>query len=146
MGVQLWILRNTLADMREAEGLRPVEVMSNLNDELSNHIPLVKIQRTGGASDHPRFTTQFWMNYQVWCDAEPSRDWDPRQATFELANQVARSLVIATENQIVTPYGSIAKWRESTGFRQFDDPDLPHISRQVATYDLLIRNLRTPRS
>lgn len=152
MGVQLWLLRNTLADLRTAMGLRPVTVLTNINDELSNYIPLVKIQRTGGASDNPRFTSQFWMNYQVWSDVEPASDehdrpeWDARQATFELGNQVARVLFIAQESQIVTPFGAINKWRESTGFRQFDDPDLPHISRQVATYDLMIRNLRTPRT
>jgi len=146
IGVQLWILRNTLSNLREGLGLRPVQVFSDLPDELAKYVPVIKIQRTGGASDNPRFTTQFWMNYQVWCDAEPSTGWDARQAAFELANQVSRTMYVAWESQIVTPHGAITKWRESTGFRKFDDPELPHISRQVATYDLLIRNPSTPRS
>lgn len=146
IGVQLWLMRNTLADMRDELGLRPVKAFSDLTDPLGPHIPLVKIQRTGGASDSPRFYSQFWMNYQCWSDAEPSMDWDPRQATFELANQIARVLFMARESQIVTPLGSIVKWRESTGFRKFDDPDQPQVSRQVATYDLLIRNPTAPRT
>lgn len=146
IAVQLWLLRNTLADMREELGLREVKVFSDLPDALAQYVPVIKIQRTGGASDQPRFKTQFWMNYQVWSDAEPGTDWDARQSAFELANQVARVLYLAWEQQIVTPYGCLSKWRESTGFRKFDDPELPHISRQVATYDLMVRNPSTPRT
>lgn len=146
IGVQLWLMRNTLADLRAELGLREVAVLSQLPDPLGPLVPVIKLQRTGGASDSPRFYTQFWMNYQVWSDEEPSMGWDARQAAFELANQVSRVLFLAKENQIVTPHGSIAQWRESSGFRKFDDPELPQVSRQVATYDLLIRNPSTPRT
>ena len=142
IAVQLWLMRNTLADLREELGLTPANAYEDLPDELAKVLPLVKLQRTGGASDNPRFVSQYWMSYSVWSDAETGVGWDARKATFELANQVARVLYEAWETQLVTPYGSINKWRESTGFRKFDDPELPHISRQVATYDLMIKNPR----
>jgi len=143
IAVQLWLMRNTLADIREELGLTPANAYEDLPDELAKTLPLVKLQRTGGASDNPRFVSQYWMNYSVWSDAEPAVGWDARKAAFELANQVARVLYEAWETQLVTPFGSINKWRESTGFRKFDDSELPHISRQVATYDLMIKNPRS---
>lgn len=149
IAVLLWLLRNGLPAHREPLGLTEAEVLEDLPDDLSKHIPMVKVQRTGGASDAPRFYTQFWCSINVWSDAEPASGdrplWDARKAAFELANQTARVLFEAHENQTMTPYGSLCKWRESTGFRKFDDPELPHISRQVSTYDLLVRNPRTPR-
>jgi len=142
IAVQLWLMRNTLADLRESLGLTSVNVYEDLPDELGQFVPVVKLQRTGGAADKPRFTSQYWMAYSVWSGAELSQDWDPHQAAFELARQVSKVLYEAWENQTVTPYGSINKWRESTGFRKFDDAELPHISRQVAVYDLMIKNPR----
>jgi hypothetical protein len=144
IGVLLWLLRNPLADIRTELGLTPVRVFEDLPDRLSDYVPVVKVQRTGGASDAPLFYSQFWCSVNVWSGPEVSKNWDAHQAAFELANQVARTLYFAQRNQTLTPSGSISKWRESTGFRKFDDPELPHISRQVATYDLLIRNPRIP--
>lgn len=146
IGVLLWLMRNPLAQLRAGMSLTEAKVFEDLPDDLSKYLPVVKIQRTGGASDAPRFTTQFWCSVNVWSGPEPSRNWDARKAAFELGNQVATVLIEAWENQTQTPYGAINKWRESTGFRKFDDQELPHISRQVAVYDLMIRNPRTPRT
>jgi hypothetical protein len=142
IAVQLWLMRNPLAELRESLGLSEVKAFEDLPDELANYVPVVKLSRTGGAADNPRFTSQYWMSYNVWSAAEESKGWDPHRAAFELARQVARVLYEAWENQTVTPYGCINKWRESTGFRKFDDAELPHISRQVAVYDLMIKNPR----
>jgi hypothetical protein len=146
VGVMLWLLENGLPPLREPLGLTTANVFEDLPDELATVLPLVKIQRTGGASDRPRFHSQFWLPVNVWSDAEDADDdsgrpaWDARQAAYELAKQVSTVIYEAWENQTVTPFGCINKWRESTGFRKSDDAELPHISRQIAVYDLRIRN------
>lgn len=138
VAVLLDLLRTGLPPMRAA--LAEVTVLEDMPDRLSEHLPLVRVARTGGSSVRPRAHTQFWTNVQVWSGAEAGPSWDPHQAAYELSQQVATVLFTAWEGQIATPYGSIAKWRESSGFRKFTDPEQPFIGRYVATYDLLIRN------
>jgi hypothetical protein len=136
--VVLWLLREQLPDHRP--GLSEVNVFEDMPERLADYLPAVQVSRTGGATDHPRFYGQFWLPIQVWSNAEGA--WDQYKAAFELSNQVARILYLAWEQQVVTPYGSVNKWRESTGFHKVGDPNLPFAGRYVATYDLLIRNPR----
>jgi hypothetical protein len=143
IGFLLELFRTELPLIREPLDLAPATVTEDIPDHLADHLPMVQLRRTGGASDRPRFYTQFWTPIQVWSDKEVAAGWDPHKAAFELGEQVARVLFLAWENQTHNEYGSITKWRESTGFRKFTDPELPHIGRYVATYDLLIRNPRT---
>jgi hypothetical protein len=146
IAVLLGILRQGLPPLREPLGLTEARVFEDLPDDLSKYLPVVKIQRTGGASDAPRFHSQFWCSVNVWSAEEPADAdsgrpaWDKHQAALELSNHVSRCLYLAWENQTWVAGGAINKWRESTGFRKFDDPELPHVSRYVAVYDLLIRN------
>lgn len=140
VAVLLYLLRTGLPPMRS--GLADVEVLEDIPDRLADHLPCVRVARTGGASAKPRFHTQFWTNVQVWSNAEAGPGWDAHRAAYELSQQVATVLFTAREAQSVTPYGSIVKWRESSGFRKFTDPEQPFTGRYVATYDLLIRNLR----
>lgn len=147
VGVMLELLRTGLPPLREPLGLTEVKVFEDLPDDLATLLPVVKIQRTGGASRKPRFTSGFWLPVNLWSDAEPADDasgrpaWDARQAAYQLAQQVSTVIFEAWENQTMTQFGCINKWRESTGFRKFDDSELPHISRQTAVYDLMIRNM-----
>lgn len=138
MAVLLHLLRTGLPPMRT--GLSAVTVFEDMPDGASEYMPLVRIARTGGSSDRPRFHAGFLVNVQVWSDREAGPGWDPHQAAYQLSQQVATVLFTARESQVSTPYGSIAKWRESSGFRKFTDPELPFIGRYVATYDLLVRN------
>jgi len=140
IAVLLHLLRNGLPAMRD--GLATATVVEDVPDLLAKHLPLVRIARTGGASTQPRFHSGFLVGLQVWSDSEPNPSWDPHRAAYELSQQVAKVLFLAREQQTATPYGSISKWRESSGFRKFTDSALPHIGRYVATYDLLIRNIR----
>jgi hypothetical protein len=143
IAVLLHLLRTGLPPMRD--DLSEVYVCEDVPERLAEKLPVVRIARTGGASDNPRFVSQFWCNVQVWSDREalsPTETWDPHKAAYELSQQVAQVLYRAWDEQVLTPYGSINKWRESTGFRKFTDPGLPHYGRYVATYDLMIRNPR----
>ena len=142
VGALVHLLRTGLPSYRT--GRMPVQVFTDLPDEMASLLPVVHLHRTGGATDHPRFFGEFWVPIQCWAIEDTVSDpvWDPRQAAFELSNQVARILYLAWEQQTVTPYGSIVRWRESSGFRKQDDPNLPHASRFVATYDIWIRNPR----
>lgn len=144
MAVLLRLLRDGLPPMRTAinPGLAAVTVLEDIPDHLSEHLPFVQVRRTTGASDQPRFYGQFWCSYQVWSDREPAVGWDPHKAAYELSQQVARTLFYAWENQTTTPFGHIAKFRISQDFRKLTDPELPHVGRYIAVYDLLIRNPR----
>lgn len=139
VGVVLHLLRTELPAYRA--GVATANVFEAMPERLAENLPAVQVSRTGGATDHPRFYGEFWLPIQCWSNADGALD--QHQAAFELSNQVARILYLAWEWQTVTPYGSILKWRESTGFHRFDDPNLPHAGRYIATYDLLIRNPRS---
>ena len=139
VGVVVYLLRTQLPDYRA--GLAEAKVFEAMPERLAENLPAVQVSRTGGASDFPRFHSQFWLPISCWSNADGAMD--QHQAAFELGNQVARILYLAWERQVVTPYGSITKWRESTGFHRFDDPNLPFAGRYVAVYDLLIRNPRS---
>lgn len=140
IAVLLHLLRDGLPPVRD--GLATATVVEDVPDLLADHLPLVRVARTGGASTSPRFHSGFLVNIQVWSDSEAGPSWDPHRAAFELSQQVATVLVEAQESQTVTPYGSITRWRESSGFRKFTDPGLPFAGRYIGTFDLLIRNLR----
>lgn len=140
IAVLLHLVRNGLPALRS--GLTEVKVFEDVPDELSKYIPCVRIARTGGASTRPRFHSGFLTNIQVWSNAETGPGWDPDEAARMLSRQVATVLIEAQENQTVTPFGWIAHWRESSGFRKLPDPGQPYAGRYMATYDLLIRNPR----
>lgn len=127
IAVQLHLLRTGLGD--------GVNVYTEIPDGLSKLLPAVVIRRTGGNSDRPEFTSQFWTHYQVWHTTD--------ELAYELARTVGRLIYAAKVNQTVTPYGWIAGWRESSGFQQFRDPGLPDNGRYDATLDLIIRNPRS---
>lgn len=144
MAVLLHLVRTRVPAARTAinPALAVVTVGEDIPDHLSTHLPFVQVRRTTGASDAPRFYGQFWCSLQCWSGGEPVMSWDPHKAAFELSNQVARALFTAWEDQVTTPYGHIAKWRISQDFRKLSDPELPHLGRYVAVYDLLVRNPR----
>jgi hypothetical protein len=132
IAVVLHLLRTELPPLRP--DLPEVNVYEDIPDRLSEHLPAVVVRRTRGDSPAPRFFSDFWMHVQVW-------DATFEQA-FDLSQLVAQVIYAAWEDQTLTPYGHISKWRESQGFRKFPDPDLPHIGRYDAVYDLRIRNIR----
>lgn len=123
-------------------GLGPgVNVYEDIPDHLADHLPAVTISRAGGSSGRPEFASDFFVHVNAWSDVGP----DPFGSAFELSQDVARALYAAQRNQTVaydgpTALGHIAIWRESSGFQRLTDPDLPHIGRYVAVYDLKIRN------
>lgn len=129
-------------------GLPGVNVDEDIPDRLSERLPMLAISRAGGASDAPIWVSGFFVHLQVWSDRTVEFP-DPHQAAYELSRKVAQLYYAAWRSQTVAyddndlPLGHIARWRESSGFQKFGDPDLPHIGRYVAVYDLLIRNPRT---
>lgn len=124
-------------------GLPGVNCYEDIPDHLADHLPAITITRAGGSSDRPEFMTDFFVHVNAWSDVGP----DPFRSAFDLSQSVARVLYAAQRNQTVAydgpaQLGWIARWRESSGFQRFTDPDLPHIGRYVAVYDLKIRNPR----
>lgn len=130
------------------QGLGPdVHVYEDIPDRQHAVLPMVSISRAGGASDRPEWVSDFFTHVNCWSEVTPEFPDDPFQAAFELSQRTARVLFAAWRNQTVaynsgTPLGHIARWRESSGFQRFTDPDLPHIGRYVGVYDLKIRNPR----
>ncbi|HEY9417882.1 MAG TPA: hypothetical protein VIQ30_24245 [Pseudonocardia sp.] len=121
-----------------------VHVYEDIPDYQDALLPMVTVSRAGGSSDRPVWVSDFFVHVNCWSNAGP----DPFQSAFELSQVVARVLFWAKRNQTVafdgsTPLGHIAVWRESSGFQRFTDPDLPHVGRYVAVYDLKIRNPRS---
>lgn len=130
------------------EALPGLNIYETIPDRMAEKLPALTINRAGGASDAPVFHSSYLLHFQVW--SGPTTDYpDPHQAAFELSQRVARAYWWAQRNQTVAYDGNdqalgwIAKWRESSGFQRFADPDLPHVGRYVAVYDLLIRNPRS---
>jgi hypothetical protein len=130
-------------------GLSGVNVYEDTPERLLDHLPVLTISRAGGASDSPKFHSGFFVHMNVWSAATADYPNDPRGAAFALSRRVERCFWEAQRNQTVAldaddnQLGWIARWRESSGFQKFDDPDLPiGVSRYVAVYDLLIRNPR----
>jgi hypothetical protein len=141
INVVLTLLRQELPALRA--GQPAAHVFEDIPDLQSRYLPMVAVRRTAGASDAPRFHSQFWCHVQVWSAAETGADpKDPFEAAWVLSQQVSRVFFEAWENQTTTPAGHIVRWRESSGFSKFTDPDLPHIGRYDAVVDLLIRNPR----
>jgi hypothetical protein len=131
------------------DGLGPgVNVYEDIPDYQHDLLPMVTVSRAGGSSDHPAFTSDFFVHVNCWSDVSDEFPDDSFQATYELSQRTARVLYWAWRNQTVAldengrALGWIAKWRESSGFQRFTDPDLPHIGRYVGVYDLKIRNPR----
>lgn len=128
-----------------------LNIFSKIPDHQDQYLPALIIKRTGGNSDRPEFSSTYFCNFQVWSDVTAEYPDDPFQAAFELSQKVARVYYRAWKDQTLAydaddrVMGWIADWRESSGFQDFTDPDLPHIGRYVGVYDLLIRN-RRPRS
>jgi hypothetical protein len=126
-------------------GLGPdVHVYEDIPDHQTAVLPMITISRAGGSSPDPRFVSDFFVHINAWSDAGP----DPFKSAYDLSQDTARALFWAWRNQTVAydglgnPLGHITKWRESSGFQRFTDPDLPHVGRYVAVYDLKIRNPR----
>lgn len=133
------------------EGLGPgVHVYEDIPDYQHALLPMVTVSRAGGSSGRPEGASDFFVHVNCWSEAGGDYPDDPFGATFELSQKTARVLYWAQRNQTVAldedgkPLGHIAKWRESSGFQRFTDPDLPHIGRYVGVYDLKIRNPRRP--
>lgn len=132
------------------DGLSGINVYEEIPDHLFDHLPALVINRTGGASNTPTWTSGFFCHFQVWSRATDEYPNDPYQATYELSQKVARLLYQAWRDQTVARDGDgkalgwIASWRESSGFQRLTDADLPNdVGRYVAVYDLLIRNPRS---
>ena len=141
VAVALQLLRDGLPALRT--GQPAANVYESLPDHLLELLPAVVIQRTAGASDAPRFHSRFWLHWQCWSNAETGASpKDCFQAAFVLSQQVARVLYEAWESQTVTSYGSIQRFRESSGGTRFTDPDQPHIGRYDGVIELRIRNPR----
>lgn len=125
-----------------------LNVFTKMVDQQDQYLPCLVINRTGGQSLRPEFQSDYFVNFQVWSDRTDEFPDDPFQAAYNLSLRVARALYAAYRNQTLAldaddhVIGWIADWRESSGFQDFTDPDLPHIGRYVAVYDLKIRNRR----
>lgn len=133
IAVAIHLLRAGLPELR-ADDDPTVNVYERIPDRLSQHLPAVVVRRTRGDSPAPRFFSDFWLHLQVWDVTD--------QKAYDLGRQVSHVIYAAWEDQTVTPQGSIAGWRESQGFQQFMDPDLPHIGRYDAVVDVRVRNSR----
>lgn len=138
-----------LALARADPSLTGVNVFEDIPDHLMNYLPALVISRAGGASTNPSFHSSFFVHMQVWSDATSEYPNDTFKAAFELSRKVEQLYYAAWRRQTVAldedgkPLGWIAKWRESSGFQRFTDPDLPHIGRYIGVYDLIIRNPRS---
>lgn len=134
--------------MKAAPELDGVQVFTKIPDNLSQFLPCLVITRTGGSSLSPRFQSDFFVHFQVWSDKTVDYPNDPFEAAYNLGLTVCRVLFRCKEEQTLAldndghVMGWIADWRESSGLQDFTDPDLPHIGRYVAVYDLKIRNRR----
>lgn len=130
-GVMLHLLRG---------GLPPdVKVYTRLPDQIVPNLPMVVLQRTGGdGSRSPHFRASFFTHIQCWSDATTEHA-DPQAAAEALADKVTEILFMAWRNQTVTPAGWIIDYRDSSGFQQEPDPDLPYLGRTDQVVDLLIR-------
>lgn len=137
----------------KAAGELPADlnVFTKLQDGMDENLPALILERVGGSSDRPEFVSDFFCHFQVWSDRTTEFPDDAFQAAFELSQKVAKVFYEAKLKQTVAldsdghALGWICKWRESSGFQDATDLDLPHIGRYVAVYDLKIRN-RRPRS
>lgn len=121
-----------------------VHVYEDIPDHQTAVMPMVTISRAGGSSDRPMWVSDFFVHVNCWSETGP----DPFLSAYQLSQATAQALYWAWRNQTTAydedsnPLGHIAKWRESSGFQRFTDPDLPHIGRYVGVYDLKIRNPR----
>ena len=148
MSVLLAIGRQAVADGDLPAGL---SIFSKIQDNQADYLPTLVITRTGGSSDRPEFVSDFFCHFTVWSDRDVDYPNDPFGAAKALARKVATVYYRAWQQQTLAldadghVLGWINQWRESSGFQDFTDPDLPHIGRYEAVYDLKIRN-RRPKS
>ena len=128
-----------------------LKVFTKIPDHQMEYLPLLVINRAGGNSLRPEFRSDFFVHFDVWSDKTDEFPDDPFKAAYELSQKVARVYYRAWQEQTLAYDGGghvmgwICDWRESSGFQDFTDPDVPHIGRYVGVYDLVIRN-RRPRS
>lgn len=139
-----------LARQAVANGDLPADlkVFTKNVDHQTDFFPYLVISRVGGGDrSKPEFQSQFFVHMQVWCgqtDEQP----DPYKAAYDLSLAVARVYYAAYKQQTLAYDGDghvigwICKWRESTGFYDKSDPDVPHAASYYGVYDLLIRNRR----
>jgi hypothetical protein len=120
-------------------GLPDATVRASIPDKLPKFLPLVVIRRVAGSSPVPRFWDGVTLNVQCWSDADPVDELDPRAAAATLADHTRRVLWEAWSAQTVTAAGHIVQLRESQGPMEVIDPDLPHLGRFIATYQLRVR-------
>lgn len=144
----LQVLTSIFLASAELPELTAGHVFTKLQDGMDEHLPALIVERTGGSSDRPEFVSDYFTHLQVWSDKSPAFPDDPFAAAFDLSQRVAKVLYEACKNQTVAldanghALGWICGWRESSGFQDATDVDLPDIGRYVATYDLKIRNRR----
>lgn len=117
--------------------LPDVTIRASIPDGVPELVPLVVVRRTGGSSLVPEFWDQPITNVQNW--AAHDGDIDASRAASDLADQIRRALWTAWRQQTVVAAGHIAGIREFLGPMEAIDPDLPHLGRYTATYELLVR-------
>lgn len=133
---------------QQAPELAGVKVFTRNPDYQQTQLPYLLITRVGGDSLRPEFQSSYFVHFQVWSDVTVKYPDDAFQAAFELSQDVARVYYRAWKKQILAYdsddniMGWIADWRESSGFQEIPDPDLPNVGRYVGVYDLVIRNRR----
>lgn len=144
----LQVLRSIFIASAELPELDEDHVFTKLQDGMGEHLPALIVERTGGSSDRPEFVSDYFTHLQVWSGETADFPNDPFGAAFDLSQRVAKVLYEACKNQTVAYDGNghvlgwISQWRESSGFQDATDVDLPDVGRYVATYDLKIRNRR----
>jgi hypothetical protein len=133
---------------RQDPDLDGVNIFTRNPDFQRDQLPYVLITRVGGDSPRPEFQSSYFIHIQTWSGATEQYP-DPAQAGFELSQTVARCFYRAKQEQRLAYDGDghvmgwIAKWRESSGFQEIPDADLPlDVSRYYGVYDLIIRNRR----
>ena len=132
----------------QAPELDGVKVFTRNPDYQQAQLPYLLITRVGGDSLRPEFQSSYFVHFQVWSDKTAQYPDDAFQAAFELSQAVARVYYRAWKQQVLAldndghVIGWICDWRESSGFQEIPDPDLPQVGRYIGVYDLVIRNRR----
>ncbi|MCK2242321.1 MULTISPECIES: hypothetical protein [unclassified Crossiella] len=98
----------------------------------ARRMPLVWVQRTGGAAVHPLWLDRATLAAECWAATRP--------AAAELAGKVRAALFGAYRRQAVTTVGSLASFRELSGPAEIRTAAQPeNLTRIRASYELGIR-------
>jgi hypothetical protein len=116
-------------------------VFTRQNDPITKFLPKLVIRRTGGAVIHPAYSARWLCSFQLWM--EPPADGSTTTAVLDLGNRISQLLWQAWKDQVTTPHGHIASWREAVGWQDETENALPLYGHAIASYEFL---LRAPRS